>query len=83
MNAWAVPWKEADIAAGAGIAVSTFRMAVMAAPMDASGARLNDTVVAGNWPRWPIRVGAFRLDVLVKGAERNFSTARRSDVDIV
>ena len=35
-------------------------MALTASPSDAPGARLNEIVAAGNWPRWLITSGALR-----------------------
>src|SRR2546423_14968092 len=40
------------------ISRSALRIASTASPSAAPGARLNDTVVAGNWPRWLIANGA-------------------------
>ena len=50
-NASAAPWKLVSILAGMARSFSTCLMRSTAAPSDAPGARLNDTVVAGNWPK--------------------------------
>ena len=51
--------------AAAGASFEPPRMALTAAPRDAPGARLKDTVVAGNCPMWLISVGALVLTRLV------------------
>jgi hypothetical protein len=45
-----VPWKDPCIAAGGGSSFSTFWIALTAAPREAPGARLKETVVAGKLP---------------------------------
>ncbi len=44
--------------AGRPISASALRIASTAAPSEAPGARLNEIVAAGNWPRWLIDSGA-------------------------
>src|SRR4051794_26070709 len=56
-NAWAAPWKAVAKLAGSPISCSAFWIAVTAAPSDDPGARLNEIVVAGNWPRCEIFSG--------------------------
>ncbi len=65
MNACAVPWKVPCMAGGGGNSCSTFLMAETAAPSEAPGARLKDTVVAGNCPMWLMSVGADTCEVWV------------------
>ena len=47
-----------DFAKSSLVVVPPIWIAVTASPREAPGARLNDTVVAGNWPRWLIAKGA-------------------------
>src|SRR5580765_3834938 len=51
-KAWAVPWKLGRMEAGSPICRSAFLMAVTAWPRATPGARLKDSVTAGNWPWW-------------------------------
>src|SRR5208282_200858 len=52
VNDAAVPWKAACRLGGMRISFCALSTAVMAFPSAAFGARLNDTVMAGNWPWW-------------------------------
>src|SRR4051812_49990720 len=52
-DAWkarAVPWNSAWMDAGRPTSALVLLMASTASPSDTRGARLNDTVTAGNWP---------------------------------
>src|ERR1700730_13056684 len=51
-NASAGPLKRVMKLSGKPMSPSALRMSVTALPRDAPGARLNEIVVAGNWPRW-------------------------------
>ncbi len=51
-KASAAPWKRDSMLAGRPISVSAASIAVTASPSDTPGARLNEIVVAGNWPMW-------------------------------
>src|SRR5271170_2123219 len=53
-NDAAVPWKSACRLAGMCMSFCTLVMAVIAPPSAAFGARLNETVIAGNCPWWLI-----------------------------
>ena len=57
-KASAAPWKVVIMLAGSPISRSALRIALTASPSEAPGARLNDTVAAGNWPRWLTAIGA-------------------------
>ena len=46
----AVPWKSAWRLAGMFMSFCTLVIAVIAPPSAALGARLKETVIAGNWP---------------------------------
>ena len=61
-------------------------MAFTASPSEAPGARLNDTVATGNWPRWLIDSGVGRSDnsaiadsgtclPLLEGMRKSFSAS--------
>ncbi len=47
---WAVPWKLPMTLSGIRISRATFSMISVAWPSATPGARLNDSVTAGNWP---------------------------------
>src|SRR2546426_10557201 len=49
-KAWAVPWKPAWMEAGRPISRSAVWMARTAWPRETPGARLKESVTAGNWP---------------------------------
>ncbi|MOA02154.1 hypothetical protein D3C78_1215930 [compost metagenome] len=49
-NASAAPWKRLWMPSGRPIAAWTCSMRATASPSATPGARLNDTVTAGNWP---------------------------------
>src|SRR4029077_10639007 len=51
------------------ICCSACSIAVVASPRETPGARLNDRLTTGNWPRWLIASGALRISMRVK-AER-------------
>src|ERR1019366_10608287 len=53
-----VPWNPACRLRRMCMASSALSTAVMASPSAAFGARLNDTVMAGNWPWWLIESGS-------------------------
>ena len=63
-KACAAPWKLVMMLSGMPMPASACWMASTAAPSDAPGARLNDTVVAGNWPIWVICSGAVSTRML-------------------
>ena len=77
-NAWAVPWKEPCIAGGCGRSLSTVWIAFTAAPSDAPGSRLKETVVAGNCPMWLMRMGAMTWEVFVTA--RRGTAPPRADI---
>ena len=64
----AVPWKSACMLAGNSILSLTLLISFIAVPKAACGARLKDTVTAGNWPWWLIEsasvVGVIVANVL-------------------
>ncbi len=51
-KASAAPWKLVRTLGGTPMSRSAASIAFTAPPSEARGARLNDTVVEGNWPRW-------------------------------
>ncbi len=53
-NACAVPWKVPEIESGMWMEAVTFWIALTASPSATPGARLNDSVTAGNCPWWLI-----------------------------
>src|SRR5689334_6885000 len=57
-NALAAPWKAICALAGTPISSFAFWITSTASPSDAPGARLNEMVAAGNWPRWLMTSGA-------------------------
>src|SRR5262252_9195666 len=56
-NASAAPWNFVSALIGMPISRCAARIALTASPSDAPGARLNEIVAAGNWPRWLIARG--------------------------
>ena len=58
-KASAAPWNAVIMLAGRPISFSAFLIASTAAPSEAPGARLNEIVVAGNWPIWLTASGSF------------------------
>ena len=56
-KAAAVPWNAVIKLSGRPTLASSCWMAVTAVPSETPGAVLNDTVVAGNWPKWVITSG--------------------------
>ena len=64
-KAWAVPWKLAWMLAGMRISRSTSSIARTAPPSETPGARLNDSVVAGNCPWWLIASGTATVSARV------------------
>src|SRR5512143_4059759 len=59
-NALAAPWKRICTDAGTPSSRSVPSIARTASPSETPRARLNDTVAAGNWPRWLMTSGALR-----------------------
>src|ERR1700744_2819079 len=57
-NARAAPWKRVWNDGGSPISFSAWSIAFTAAPSDEPGARLNETVVAGNWLKCVTSSGA-------------------------
>ena len=53
-KACAAPWNVSSIAGGNGAAAAVRSIASTAAPSAKPGARLNETVIAGNCPTWLI-----------------------------
>src|SRR5690606_156455 len=51
-KASAAPWKRDSMLAGRSISTCAASIAATASPNEAPGARLNEIVVAGNWPIW-------------------------------
>src|SRR5260370_40961026 len=66
LKAAAAPWKSPWRLAGILRSVRAFSMAVIALPRAAPGARLKDTVPAGNCPWWLMESGDFTLSRRVK-----------------
>src|SRR5207245_10037551 len=62
-NARAAPWNPVWMLTGSPISRCTRSMAVTAAPSETPGARLNDTVTAGNWPWWLIASAVARSSI--------------------
>ncbi len=56
-NAWAVPWKLGSMLAGMPSSWVTCLICSTAAPSDAPGARLKESVTTGNWLWWLIVMG--------------------------
>ena len=65
-KACAVPWNEPLSVAGAQIAFDALTLST-AWPSDTPGARLKDSVTAGNWPWW---LTEQRLDLALNGQWR-------------
>src|SRR5580700_4990371 len=61
-NAELAPRKLAIKLVGSFISCCTVRISRTASPSDAPGARLNEIVEAGNWPRCPIRKGVSLIE---------------------
>ena len=62
LNEAAVPSKPACKLAGMWRSAWTFSTALMASPNEARGARLKETVMAGNWPWWLIERSSVVLE---------------------
>src|SRR5215510_9145663 len=60
-NDCAVPWNEVEIVSGSLRLATVFSTPLTASLSDMPGARLNDTVTAGTWPRWLIVAGPTEL----------------------
>src|ERR1700688_3541008 len=65
-NAWAVPWKVGSMLAGMPKSCVIFLIRSTAAPSEAPGARLKETVTTGNWLWWLIVMGDGTKDASTK-----------------
>src|SRR5271156_5839054 len=64
-NAELAPRKLAIKLGGSFISCCTARISRTASPSDAPGAKLNEIVAAGNWPRCPIRNGVCLIETVI------------------
>ena len=69
--------------AGCGSSFSRPWIALTAAPREALGLRLKETVVAGNWPMWLMRMGAVTCEVCVTALSGTLPPAGGHEVDVL